>query len=318
VITESVQGNAQPAFELLVDVVRDLHARQRQTLLQGVKPLMQRTSMGNFSETALGFGSFGEFVREAERRGLIECRPEPGGISLHLPGEPHVEHSPSGASPVPQPSRTSSGRRMRRDLWVAFVDWDTRFMRVWDRMQRRALRLPAESVPLETQDQAALRASAASDTERYVRITPVGIERQLEWMRTFAAQHETTAIGPALKAALDPGVQRPVHAFSQTLRIDPLLKGRWNTQRLALVAEHVMAWARENQVEVTLWEELDVKSAHPQTPQAAGADRATRMPSAEATVDELRVIVQRAVNQMSRAELLRLPLTLDLLLDDSA
>ncbi|RIQ14459.1 PIN domain-containing protein [Jiangella rhizosphaerae] len=63
----------QEAFDLLRDVVQDLTAKQGRAALSGLKDQLRRLRPG-FSEQALGFRSFLQFVRAAATTGAIELR----------------------------------------------------------------------------------------------------------------------------------------------------------------------------------------------------------------------------------------------------
>ncbi len=67
----------QEAFDLLRSVVRDLTAKNGRAALSGLKDQLRRVRPG-FSEQALGFRSFLQFVRAAATNGAIELRWDDG------------------------------------------------------------------------------------------------------------------------------------------------------------------------------------------------------------------------------------------------
>ncbi|HEX7300088.1 MAG TPA: hypothetical protein VF257_13910 [Solirubrobacteraceae bacterium] len=216
------------AFSLLRDAVAGLVAQGKVAATAGVKPEMQRRSYGTFDEHRLGFANFREFVAAAEQAGVVR-------VTHHRPGVTHLapvdSASPAGDRPPV--------RRIRRDLWEAFFDWD-HVPGHWDRHEHRVV----DTI-------------GPGDQERFVAVEPISFDQQVEWMRNFA-QELTEPVGEALRAVLD--TQRPVQAFVAVLRTDRQTQVLWTERRLELVAEHIEQWAAKHSIDISIWQEADVSA----------------------------------------------------------
>ena len=80
-------GGEQEAFELLVDVIRDLQKRDGQPLLSGIKNQLRKRN-ADFSEKKYGYSSFLQFLRAAATKGLLELNwdDKVGDYRIALPG----------------------------------------------------------------------------------------------------------------------------------------------------------------------------------------------------------------------------------------
>lgn len=294
------------AFVLLRDVLRDLRSRGRRTLIQGVKPNMQRTSLGGFDERRLGFATFTEFVEAARDADVVTLQKTPEGVELRLPAEIEVqERNP------PRVPASRVGSRVRGDLWAAFVDWRPGLRRVFDKSSLSARVLPAEESPNETEDVRQLRMDLLAESGRFLEIEPIAFAEQQQWMETFVAANGSDPLAAALEAALT--TDRPFQAFSRIVRTDPRLASAWNNHRTSQVAERVAAWLNQHGLAVNVWEPRPTGEATQR--HTAAASGASPVP---VSADDLRRALHRAIDRMPRTELLRLAVPLEYLISPDA
>lgn len=220
------------AFELLRDSVEGLLAQGKIAATAGVKPEMQRRSYGGFDERRLGFATFRDFIRAAEEAGVVR-------VTHRGPGVTHLAPA-HGREPVAAPGSGPTLRRVRRDLWEAFFDWH-HGPRYWDARDKRVVEdaAPGERDP------------------RFFLITPISLDQQVEWMRSFASEVEDP-LAEALRAVLD--TRRPAQAFAGLLRTNRRMQILWNQRRLDLVAEHIGRWASAHGLEISIWQEAGVSA----------------------------------------------------------
>jgi hypothetical protein len=300
------------AFELLRSTVVDLHSAGRRIYAAGLKPELKRRSYGGFDEKSLngGFVSFKRFLEAAHARGLVDLTPAPVG--------PDVLVTPQGAQPqdvaVRDEQRGSveiatarSSRFVRRDLWRAFIDWREDEVRIYDSKTHTVLRFPAAPAPLEPPEQAERRRLWQTEPARFHQITPIATDRQLEWMRAFAAG----AVEPmrtALVLALSN--EKPFRAFSLAARVDPATNAQWQTERLRHVVDEIESWAQQSNLEVRIFEP-------PLSPATAGGRTVPpgKPPGTQPREDEVRRRLHAAVDRMPLSALYALSLPVEYLID---
>jgi hypothetical protein len=308
-------SDVRGAFELLRDVVYDLEARGRITVSAGIKPEMQRRSLGGFDERRLGFRNFSDFLRAAQRAGIIaRVRAADGrevfGAVGQRPSRTESFQSRGARSlpqrPIPSTRPQGSERRLRPDIWAAFVDWKENIKRVYDRERGRAYKFPVDPQPGERPEDAEVRAAALANAARFVPIEPIGMEQQREWMLAFIDSHSTHPLAVPLRNTMAHG-DRPFQAFSRIVRTDPDLAREWNRTRLNRVAAVVTAWMADHELQFDLWEG------------AADHERDARLtpPAREVEPDQelrrLRAALHAAIERMPEAELLKLSIPLQYL-----
>lgn len=283
----------QVAYEKLADVVERLAKSRRSTRSASVKPRLQWTLEG-FDEQQLGFRTFRSFLEAAAAAGHVTLRP--------VSNAPDVEVLPTEA---PEPTAENGPGRIRRDLWSAFVDWRPGWTRLYDRETDGVAWLPAAVVGSEPPAVAALRKAWQADANRFVPIVPVDQETTIEWIRAFvdeAGGEHAEALRLSLEA------RRPIQAFVAAAR-DAGSLSAWNAQRLGRVRGLVDTWMREHNLTIDLQGERPLLTAPTRgRPRLSGS----RQP---ATDDDVRRRVIAAVERMSRAELLRLPIPIEYILD---
>jgi hypothetical protein len=303
------------AFELVRDVVTDLEARGRITASAGIKPEMQRRSLGGFEEHRLGFRSFGDFLRAAQRAGVIaRVRTADGREVFSAVGQGLHRTQPfqwRGARSLSHPRISSirprgSERRLRPDIWAAFVDWKETIRRVYDRERRHAYKFSVDPEPGEPREDAELRAAALANGARFVPIKPIGMEQQREWMLAFIDSHSTHPLAVPLRNTMAHG-DRPFQAFSRIVRTDPDLAREWNRTRLNRVAAVVTAWMADHELEFDPWEgDEQERDTRPEP-----AARESAEPDPELT--RVRAALHAAIDRMPEAELLKLSIPLQYL-----
>jgi hypothetical protein len=256
-----------------------------------------------FDEKRLGFRSFRAFLEEAERAGYVRLRRAPEG--------PDVDVLPVSA-PAPA-TATASLQRIRGDLWSAFVDWRAGWSRHYDRETDSVGWLPVVESPDETASVVALRRAVRADGGRYVAIEPLDQDTTVSWMRDFVEDLEPGAARTAIEAALTS--PRPIRAFVSAARESGAYE-RWTLNRQERVRQRIDEWAATNGLEIDLTlERQPIGRPSPREGVSRRlASRGAGVPGA--SLEDLRDRVCRAVQRMSRGELLRLAIPLEYVLDD--
>lgn len=301
-------SDMEQAFAVLRDAVADLNNRGRRALGATLKPDMVKRTYGGFDEKQLGFSSFGDFVRKARDGGFVDI--------FQAPNSPDFEVVPAGTQPAPpEPAKRAADTAsptadgfIRHDLWKAFVDWNDSLIRLYDVEADTTVMFPREPAPLEPASYAQARQAWAANPDRYREIKPIGIETQMVWMREFVAAEADSPQKTILEYALT--TDRPIRDFSQAVRQYPDIGRKWQIFRKDRVMRAIAEWKEESGVELS-----------PYMPPAAGpvttrAPRATEPLEACADVDRIRARVHQAVNRMSAADLLRLPIPVEYLLEN--
>lgn len=296
-VTDETTRQRDAAFELLLSVVDDLRVSGRRTFSAGLKPEMQRRSNHGFSEARLGYATFRTFLADAEQRGLVKLTPNSTGPDVT------VERLVA-TTPLPTvPSASNRRTRIRPDLWKAFVDWREDWRRVYDVGGNRALMFPNEPHPVgELPEYTQVREQVQLAADRYIDISPITQETQVGWMRAFADAESDSAFRAELIAALT--THRPASSFTNHLRTRPQALSRWNRVRQERVEETIAAWAQTAPVTVEYLELVQ--------PMAPTSVRQGATLPAEET--QLRAAVQHAVEVMPLADLLRLSIPLEYLI----
>ncbi|WP_371579238.1 hypothetical protein [Streptomyces sp. NBC_01314] len=235
------------AFWWLRRAVTQLKERGARVTAAGVKSEVLRLTA--FRENDLGFTSFRSFLEAAERAGVVTLAlPAPGSgqdVTVSLDVDPASETATRRSGP---PSR----RRIRPDLWTAFVDWNQKFVRLWDRSAERAVIFPAAPSAGDMPTIARLRDRYLSRPDDFVLIEPISQEQQLGWMRDFAKSVSSEAAD--LQRCLDE--PRPAASFARTLRGDPALGEAWRSQLSSLVFGVIETWVNQNGLHVDPGESL--------------------------------------------------------------
>lgn len=298
----------QNAYERLAELTTRLVGNGRSTRSAGVKPALQGLD-ASFDERRLGFRSFRSFLEAAEANGHVALR--------GVPGTPDVDVFPAGPL-ASHDAGASRPERIRGDVWSAFVDWRSHWERVYDRETHQVGWLPTVSSPDEGAVVADLRRAASDDPSRYVRIEPIRQDVTLDWMTRFVEGLPDGTEQQMLKDAL--ANARPIRAFVIAVNRSRV-KDEWGKERLERVRAHITSWAEANGLALDLTTEREpltappeLRSGHAPRRPVAGARRSP--PTMGPAADDLRDRVCRAVRAMSRAELLRLAIPLEYILDE--
>lgn len=287
-----LERERREAFELLSALVNENYDVGRRSFGASLKPELRRRTYGGFDESRLQFASFRRFLEAAREVGVIDVHLAPKG--------PDLEATPPGRPPVTAaPTRVTRSRRLRRDLWEAFVNWDGGWVRVYDKQNERAVRFPKEPVPLEPAESADLREAVTAAPDRFVPIEPISFERQREWMLEFAASVPDPVVKSALELALTS--ERPVRDFTQALQSRPDVRKQWTTHRLVLVEAVARAWATAAGLDIEIHQPRDTDDEHDKpaaSSEAKGTDR----------VLALRDVLHGAIDRMPESELLQIRL----------
>ena len=276
-------------FAELQQVVADLQARGRKSLVQGVKPQLQRKIVG-FDETALGFDTFGAFIRAAEQAGYVTTRRVDRQIEVDLP---------PGVEPVAQPTVGPRVPRVRKALWDAFTDWSGEHPRYLDTESGGIVELEPGTGDRDD----AMEQLVRQNPERFIEVSVASRDAHLAWAREFLALRDRHRLVPFLRIALD-NEDESIESFSRLIRYDPELSAEWRVARRRHMADHIQDWAREHGIDVDL-------EGQDRSPKPAPSDSHVHS-EADRGVDEatLRALAHRAIDRMSLGELHDLPIRL--------
>lgn len=274
------------ARTLLVHVVQQ-HRRQGQqhSTAAGVSSQMRSRSPA-FNFAVLGYRSFRDLLREADEQGAVDVTwPERrSGLDAYvwLPGEEQVPPPPRSSERPPH---------VKTDLWRAFMHFDANSSRYWDRKTGQVVGSDV----------------AAQDVHDLIPITPIRIENQIEWMRTFTAALDSSAQDrQALENAL--AQDRPAGAFASAVRQFPATETQWRRSLVEHVTEVVERWKTSHGLNVDI---LDDHAAKPTHTQRAGR---ARRGAGELNDEEIRGRVIAAVRAMPMSDVLQLRLPVEYLL----
>lgn len=288
------------AFNILADVVQRWYAEGRRAYGASLKPEMRALTSNEFDEKQLGYMTFRQFLLAAASSGLVDVVP--------APNSPDVQVVPKGKAPMEHPVRRvrpqASVPRIREDLWKAFVDWNTAFERFYDRVDDKAHRIAATGSAYDSSSLKSLRAQKQAEPARFVAISPITFDEQVDWMRQFAGKQPADAQLRLLRS-VDSG--RPARDFSMAVRQFPDIATAWQAERFQRVLERIEAWKIENKLAVDIY-----------APPPEFSDRARgRRGHTTIALDEhrLRERIHAAVEAMSVAELLDLPIRLQHFVD---
>jgi hypothetical protein len=295
----------EEALESLARTVERFHREGRIATAAGVKARMRSATHRDFDEVALGFATFRAFLKDAEGRRVVTLHKGAQDILVTPPGLT-VPPEPIARLPERLPSAqghfgvdANDARRIRADLWKAFIDWSPGLQRLFDREEGRAFTLPTLPSPNEPSSQRARREVVARSPERFLGIEHIPFDDQLGWMHDFAGR-QPPPIREQLQVAL--GSHKPVRDFTAQVRQVPALASAWNALRVQRVGEVIEKWARASAVELEIWQ-----SPAPQ-PGASTYPPSHRARSADDD-DRLRSALHRAIDIMPPEELaaIRLP-----------
>ncbi len=306
-------GARELAFRLLSRVVAEYIQTGRRPRGAGLKPQLQRRT-GGFSESLIGYESFGAFLEAAAEKGFVQLHRIPGGdIEVSLPGSEPIA---SDTRPTTTDSEAARGEYIRRDFWRCFLDWTPGWVRLYDRQNDKAVMFPENASPFDNPEHVRLRTTWQTTPQSFVAISPISMEQQLAWMQEFANTREEPSKS-ALTRALA-GV-RPFAIFTQLVRETPRLGRDWSNFRVIRVSELISRWLNEHQLQVSI-------EAPPLTTlRGGGVSRREIHRSASGFASEhlvgnltaeemLRERLHRLIDRMALADLLRLSVPVEYLI----
>jgi hypothetical protein len=288
-------------LDLLRSSVRRILARGRRTTAAAVSLEMRRESGQTFTPAAAGFESFRDLLRFAEQLGAVElvASTARGDIDVLLAENP----------PKPESARPAQHGTVRRDLWQAFVDWSTQWIRAYDVQTNQVVKA---STAVRDEASSPAVSDWDGDPVRYRRIPQVTREDQLLWMRGFVDQLASDAEREMLSLALS--TERPSSSFAVALRATPKVQREWHQ----VLSEHVIAkiteWTTEEGLDIDIFQRPTPPKPHIARVRD-GTSTTSRLSGSEgSSSDALRKQVLDAVARMPLAELLRLPIPAEYLL----
>ena len=251
-----------------------------------------------FSEKQFGYRKFIDFLNAAEEQQLLFVFHDNNGHP-RLSSAPVDEQPPVVISPELKQLKAPQ-MRLRSDLWNAIVHWNESSQRYWDRNERRAIYVPVDNKGAPLWE---------SEPDRFTAITPIPMDEQVRWMKTFAESLDSDD-RDALLGSMDSDAPRG--AFKAALRTRGL-GTRWGTELQNRVNLHVADWAKAHEVRADQIVDKRVLSSPRQESVSAGANIAAserdlggvQSPEnvAQTETEMLRSQLHRVIGEMSLTEL---------------
>lgn len=278
-------GGTAAALALLVDVLASMRASSVVTTAAGVSARM-RSKDPEFSPRSAGFQNFRALLNEAERCGLVAVEKQPGASDVTI----RLSESPKGATAKQQKIW------LHRDLWQA-LRGRAQTRHAFNRNTGRTRTLPDG-------------AEASADEV----IVPVLSDTELlSWITEFVDGIASPQAQQKLSAALD--AHEPIEAFYDELNSHQNVSRRWSNRYRQLLTQRADAWADDNGIPRQFLRETRTAQHEAHLRDFPASTSKLSIPAA-ASDTELgeRALILRAVERMSLAELLRLPIPAEYLL----
>lgn len=249
-------------------------------------------ALGQFSESSYGYKKFIDLLKAGRDSGRFE---------LELVGG-HTRILPAGAAPTATP--VSSPGRIQHDLWTTIVSWDVG-SRFWDRKRNRAIFVPTDAAGTPLWE---------TEPDSFVRIDPIPMDTQLEWMDEFAREQNDEARDRLLEALAG----SLAGAFKRALN-EMGLAPAWRNRLRHRVTEHATSWALAHALAPSsILEQPAKRKVAVETPAQTPAALPTAAPSTSQVpvgADALRARLHNIIDQMSPAELMALSIPAAYLLE---
>lgn len=246
--SEDINDRRAQAFMFARDTVRAWRQTGRRTTTAGVTSVMKQA--GQMDLELLGLTANKDFWDHAAASGLVEVEQQTNGHwYVLLPGEKladfEVPNTPEALPVVP----VDPELRLKSDVWTSFVDWNLAFRRFWDRSHARAFMVPTS--PGWIPD--------SIDPSRFTEIEPALQDRQIEWMKAFAAERPEPDRTALLISLAD---HAPRGSFRRELRERGLGRA-WREVLRVHILDTAVAWARDSNIDVALIVETHHREVDP-------------------------------------------------------
>lgn len=289
-IESSVSGMREAAFGVLRALARDAAQRGRPCFAASAKPQMAQRL--GYDERALGYETFRELLADAEAAGFIRLTYVQGG-DVELGAVPVAATASSAASAAPaQPPQQEApaGRlHLRRDFWNAVVKPGT-----W---------------LYDPKNDAVVTQASAVARDDLVPMPTADDVVQIGWIEEFVQglpKPRQDALGPVLIAAAD------LDKKLETMRQQPqTVRNSWFNHRSHRVHERLEEWKREHALDVQL---LSPRVSRRETSFPVRT-HPRRQSASSPSEDVVRARLRQAIERMPLAELLRLPIPAEFLID---
>jgi hypothetical protein len=266
---------------------------------------MQARSGYTFSESELGFVTFREFLEAAAKAGVVETQLEGTHLRMHVPGVQPAPPRLQGA----HKSRESSLVHIPPHFWTAFVDWTPGKRRLFDKVTQTAIVFPSNPAAHQSPDESARRELVSANPDRFVEIQPLTFETQVGWMKDFA----DTLPDPNDRRLADLILEndpKPAYAFNVFLRRNQRMLAGWKKFRVDRALEAIRRWMNDHGVDPSVLDTSKLGSTGADTEPTRVSDS-----PAQQKIDQVRLRVLAAVEKMPLAELLRLPIPVEYMIE---
>lgn len=300
------KSHVEDPFTLLSRALTELNRRGITPKAAGTKVMMRQLAVDGFDERSHGYTNFRSFLRAAADRGKIVLDTESD--------QDYLVSLPSALSPLGSTQSTSGTklggdapnrlpqRRVRHDLWEAFIDWRKGLARVYDEATGRAYVFPIQASQGESSEIAEKRRGWGAREDQYHEITPISFDEQVSWMRSFAEGLNRPEVNDILRAGFRS--DRPAAIFRSAIRAFPDIDEDWREYLFDRVIERINNWAQQENLEINLFDSPATQSpSRVQPPVAAQANKA-----ADADAPELRARLHAAIDAMPAHELMQIRL----------
>lgn len=159
----------------------------------------------------------------------------------------HVEGTDILVSSVQPGDRGNLTTPIRRDLWSAFTLINGNVMRFYDVEHDSVITFPKEPQDGEPEEVRVRRDRVRREASRFVAITPVPTNEQLDQAKRWAEQQ-----GPEDRDLLEQALKGPVwfRQFQTILRARRELSADWRSARTKFTLDAIHHWMSENKIRV--------------------------------------------------------------------
>lgn len=247
IFTPGSEALLNSAFDLLARAIGELAPSGTPVKAAAIKPTMQRLGFGSFDEKELNYENFRSFLQDAAARGVIVLDTKTD--QDYLVSSASAVTRGASARPAQNSTPLRPGqRRVRQDLWSAFIDWRQGLIRLYDVETGQVHMIPSEPSGSEPEETAGLRQARLEQPQRYREIKPITFEEQVGWMKEFSRGIENSELADVLRAGFTS--DRPAAIFRTTIRTNPALDEGWRAFLLDKVVIRIREWAEDQHLEL--------------------------------------------------------------------